>query len=335
MTYRLYGALASPYSVKMRALLRYRRIPHVWIEDVHRRQQALGEVRVPVIPVLEYPDGRFANDSTPLIFDLEKQHAGRSVVPPDPAFAFVACLIEDFADEWLTKPMFLYRWRAEIDQKQLGDWLIFDSYGAFGDAQREAAAKIRERQVSRLPMVAGPPDNAALIEKSTKAVLAALEAQMAKGWFLFGSRPSLAEFALFGQLKQLATDPTPQSLMRAQFPLTYRWLDHVEDLSGVEGEWQDGGDLSAGARSLLAVVGEVYLPFLAANDAAVEAGADQVDLTAMGERYTQAPFKFQAKCLAALRERHAALGDVDRGRVDLWFEEAGTSPAPSYLKGRG
>ena len=331
MTYRLFGALASPYSVKMRALLRYRRIPHVWIEEAHRRQQALGEVRVPVIPVLEYPDGRFANDSTPLIFDLEKRHAGRSVIPADAAFAFVACLMEDFADEWLTKPMFLYRWRAENDQKQLADWLIFDSYGAFGEAQREAAAQIRERQVSRLPMVAGPPDNAALVEKSTKAVLEALEAQMANGWFLFGSRPSLAEFALFGQLKQLATDPTPQALMRAQFPLTYRWLDHIEDLSGIEGEWQEGGDLSVGAQQLLAVAGEVYLPFLVANAAAIESNANRVDLIAMGERYAQDPFKFQAKCLVALQERYAALGDADRGRVERWFAEAGTSPAPLEL----
>ena len=54
-------------------------------------------------------------DSSPIIRRLEVEHAGRSVIPADPAMAFLDELIEDYADEWLTKAMFHYRWAYQDD----------------------------------------------------------------------------------------------------------------------------------------------------------------------------------------------------------------------------
>ena len=56
-------------------------------------------------------------DSTPIIRRLEAEYPGRSVIPDDPAIAFINYLLEDYGDEWLPKAMFHYRWyyAADID----------------------------------------------------------------------------------------------------------------------------------------------------------------------------------------------------------------------------
>lgn len=318
--YTLYGALASPYSMKMRALLRYRRIPFLWKYGAET-QTALSKVKVPVIPVLEMPDGSFGNDSTALIYDLEQRHPERSAVSPDPALAFLAHLIEDFADEWLTKPMFGYRWLAEIDQVQMSRWLAFDNLKGGGIETSQANAKMfRERQVGRMAIVGCTAENFPLIEATTRDVLSALEDHVTEEFFLFGSRPSLAEFGLFGQLSQLGVDPTPQAMMRRDFPYTYRWLDHIDDLSGVEGDW--AAEPGNAALQIAEIAGEVYAPFLEANAAALDSGEDAFAIEVRGMPYSQGTFKYQAKCLADLRQRYGDLSPEDRARVDGWIGEA-------------
>lgn len=323
--YILHGALGSPYSLKIRAVLRARRIAHIWSHGGASHGRAVAQVKAPVIPVLEYPDGQFANDSTPLIYDLEARHPDRSIVPPDPGQAFLAHLIEDFADEWLTKAMFGYRWLEEVDQLQMSQWLAFDVFKGGGAAQiAKFAAVFRERQVGRMALVGCTHGNFPLIEASTRRVLAALEAHVVNGHWLFGTRPSLAEFSLYGQLSQLGVDPTPQAMLRADYPSVFRWLLHVDDASGVDGDWQAADAPQAPVvTALLAEIGRVYGPFLLANAAALAAGEKTFRIEADGLAYEQGVFKYQAKCLDDLRARHATLDAATRARIDPLLAAAG------------
>jgi glutathione S-transferase len=323
--YIIYGALGSPYSMKMRAVLRYRRLPLFWVHGTGAMAATQGKVKAQVIPVIEYPDGRFANDSTPLIHDLEARHPERRIVPPDPAQAFLAQLIEDFADEWLTKAMFGYRWLREVDQVQMSRWLAFDAMKGGGVTASQAAAEhFRARQVGRMGLVGCTEANFPLIEASTRAVLAALEAHVTDRHCLFGTRPSLAEFGLYGQISQLGVDPTPEAMLRRDYPYTLRWLLHLDDMSGIDGDW-DAPDapLAPVVMTLLGIIGDVYFPFLLANAAAVEAGADTVSFTAMGHGFTQGSFKYQAKCLAELRTGFAALPADARARLEPLLDTTG------------
>lgn len=316
--YTIHGALGSPYSMKMRALMRYRRITHVWAHGGHVQQLAGQNGLPPVIPVIEYPDGSFKNDSTPILYDLEKRHRGRSVIPPDPAKAFIAHLIEDFADEWLTKAMFGYRWLEEVDQLQMSQWLSFDAMKGGGQETSEGMAKVfRERQVGRMKIVGCTRENFPLIESSTRKVLQALEDHVVDDHWLFGSRPSLAELGIYAQVSQLGVDPTAQGMMRADFPYTFRWLLHIDDASGIDGDWDEpSAPLKPVVLHLLAEVGRIYAPFLRGNEAAMQAGDETFRIEVDGMPYEQGTFKYQLKCLADLRARYSALPEAAKGHID-------------------
>ncbi len=323
--YTVYGGLGSPYSMKMRAVMRYRRIPHIWRQMEFGDEGVYKNVKVPVIPIFHYPDGTWKNDSTPLIFDLEARHTERSIVPGDAGDAFLACLLEDMADEWGTKAMFHYRWYRERDQKQMAEWIVFDRLKGKGRKTiLDMAAMFRERQVGRMALVGCTKENAPLIEQTAREILALFEAHVTEELYLFGSRPSLADFGWFGQLSQLAVDPTPQDLMRAEYPFTYRWLTNIDDASGVEGEWRDANaPLAPAVKGLLKLAGDVYFPFLLANAKAVADGKETFSVSLLGKPYAQGAFKYQVRCLAQLREAYARLDGPTKTKLDPLLTETG------------
>ena len=56
--YEIFGALGSPYSMKVRAALRAKRLVHTWTGmTADDRQSVMPNVRAPVIPVIRQPDG--------------------------------------------------------------------------------------------------------------------------------------------------------------------------------------------------------------------------------------------------------------------------------------
>ena len=126
---RLVGGTGSPYTQKMVALLRYRRLPYAvqWAQP-DQACDALGveKPRPIFMPTFFFEEeGKLTAqcDSTPIIRRLETMYPGRSVLPDDPALAFIDYLIEDFGDEWCTKYMFHYRWHFETDADNAGTLL--------------------------------------------------------------------------------------------------------------------------------------------------------------------------------------------------------------------
>ncbi len=322
--YLLIGMPASPYSLKMRALMRYRRLDFVWEMGSPRTGHRQIDVKPPLIPILRLPeDESYHVDSTPLAHLLEERHPGqRSVLPTDPVLGFLNHLIEDLADEWLTKAMFHYRWAYDRCIDYCGRWLAGDMLAAGAEGDLETLARgISTRQIERLPLVGCTPENAPAIEGSYLRLIDIMERHLAAQPYLFGSRPALADFALFGQLQQLAIDPVPAEIMRNQAQGLYDWLRRTDDASGVEGEW--ASEPAATIGELLRLAGEIYFPFLRANAEAFSNGSETMSLKINGQPFSQGTFKYQVRCYERLRALYQVLDPATQDGLGPLLEESG------------
>jgi glutathione S-transferase len=330
--YTIVGAPGSPYSRKLRAVLRYRRIPHTWVHRGSPEAHGLPRPRVDLLPQLLLPgaDGALeaCTDSTPLIRRLEALAPGRTVVPPDPVVAFLDALVEDFADEWLTKAMFHYRWAFAPDVAKAAALLPRWSRTDVSEAKARALGRaFSERQIGRLGVVGSNSTTGPVIEASYRRLLALLDRHLEASRFGFGARPAASDFALYGQLTQLAAfDPTPAAIALELAPRVVAWVDVVEDLSGLEprdADWCPRDALPGTLRALLAEIGRTYAPFLLANAAAVASRAERVTCEIDGRHWEQQPFPYQAKCLTWLREARDALAPADRAAADEFLAGTG------------
>jgi len=316
------GSPGSPYTRKMLAVLRFRRIPYRYLQA---DSGDLPKPKVGLIPVFYFPDssGELVAevDSTPIIRRLEIEYPGRSVIPEDPAVAFIDYLLEDYGDEWLTKAMFHYRWYYQADIDMAGSILPHYADVSQSDAVMSQMKQLfAERQISRLYVVGSNDTTAPVIEESYQRFLACLNQHLKDYPFIMGNRPGSADFGCLGQLTQLTQfDPTPTKVAVSGFPRVHAWVSKMEDLSGTEvanDGFVDADDFPVSLTELLAELGRTYVPVMLANSAALEAGQETVETRVEGKPWVQEPFPYQAKCLQWLRIEYAKLDSEDRQRVD-------------------
>ncbi|WP_300529432.1 glutathione S-transferase N-terminal domain-containing protein [Maricaulis sp.] len=321
----LLGAPGSPYTRKMLALMRYRHIPYrvLW-GGRHADLTGYPMPKVQLLPTFYFPDsngGREAVvDSTFILRRLEQDYPGRSAIPGEAGLAFLDYLIEDFADEWLTKAMFHYRWSHQADIDNAGPLLTFWHNPQLGeDDARGFSDFISKRQIERLHVVGSNETTAATIEASFKRFIPILSQLIETQGYVLGARPSAAGFALYGQLTQLAlVDPTPAALLNGASPRLRAWVDRVDDLSGLDVDangWLPLSQASPALEPLLQEIGRVYVPIMLANADAITRGEDRFSTRIDGREWTQPVFAYQAKCLAWMRQEYAALDDTARREI--------------------
>lgn len=331
--YQIYGGPASTYSLKIRAVFRYLRLPHTWMVpmDGFTGAGGLGEgapgstlaaAGKGVVPVVRFPDGSYHADSTPMMYHLSELAPERTLIHPHAGISLLSHLIEEMADEYLPLFFFYYRWTTDADwcgRRQMIGW-----NGAMTDAELEPLARaFTQRQQAQLGATASlPPEQ---VQRDYETVLAALEGQLQKSLFFFGSRPSLAEFGLHGQLTQYAADPFVSRVMKDKAVRVFQWGQLMDDLSGFEGEWAEPEDcLTEELGRVIASLAQGYFTMMAS----IRQTVDLSDLSGAlnGPRY-------RIKCLLALKAELAGLTEEDRNLIRPILEANGAWDALQFAPG--
>lgn len=343
----LHGLDLSYFTGKLQAYLRYIALPHRFAEmDVAAMRRAARHTGMAQMPALELADGRWMTDSTAIIAWIEARRdptEGRLVIPRDGVASFFSRLVEDYADEWLWRPALHYRWSYEKDARLMG-WRIASEMMRDVKAPLlvRRALIIRRQRAKYLTGDGVTASTRAHIESIYINNLRWLEAILEVRPYLWGDRPTLADFGYFASMfRHFSLDPTPARIMRDTAPNVYAWTAR---LWAARASRTPPGAVSgpppADWSPIIADIGRSYLPYLAANARAAASGTDRFDVTlGDGAEYAALPVnRYRIAQLDRLQKAFEALPDADQAVVRARLEADGawdplwavTHPASDY-----
>ncbi len=317
----IYGNEMSPYSIKLRAFLRYKNIPFEWRNRATHEDEFKAHAKLPIIPLLLLPDGTALQDSTPIMDHLETHYPNPPQHPADPELRFLSILLEEFGDEWLNKIMFHFRWYAAVDQQNAAH-ILARSFApeAPSDMIDQSAEMVRAHMSGRGHFVGSSAETAPLIETYFHDIMGLLETHLAARPYLFGGTPMAGDFGIAAQIYEMVLDTTAGGHLRARYPQCLSYALRMHDPLP-RGAFESWADLAPTLEPLLQNIGAYFLPWSRANRDALAAGDDQFSVTLGDARYVQAPQKYHARSLSVLEEKYAA--DPHRDVVAPILEKAG------------
>ncbi len=319
--YLVYGLERSYFTRKMTGYLDYKGIPWRWRRAAMMNPRLHAAGWTGGMPAIECPDGQFMWDTTAMILHLEERFPERSVLPADPVQRMLCWLIEDMSDEWLYRVAVGSRWHYPENSLAGGFELARDftheAPATADEAHRFLGAYVR----SGCPGLGVTAFTiGAWVEEVLRPWTRVLAAHFEHHPFLFGNRPSLADFAIFGgSMAHFATDPVCRRWADADAPAYIKHQQRLLEIDACEsGDWLEPGDMP---ETLLAIAGDaarLYLPWLVAATGTNAAQAEVRFASGTSAAITVTPFLREAQAL--LLGRYVALRSP---AVDAILEQAG------------
>ncbi|MEM7284880.1 MAG: glutathione S-transferase C-terminal domain-containing protein [Actinomycetota bacterium] len=328
--YRVHGLTRSYFTRKVTGYLDY--TDRAWRLEpggVNDNEEATAAGWNGGMPVIFRPDGTPMWDSTSVIAHLDTHpeiDPRRRAIPDDPTLRFLAYFLDDFSDEWFYRPAVGSRWSYPANTVTAG-WQIAQELAT---GRGVPAAVMREMVVATmtgsLPKLGVTEHNVdAWMNQVFVRWLEALEPHLSATGYLLGSRPSVADFAMFGaNVAHFVGDPYCRELADEHGPATVAHTDRlVAPQYQTFGDWLDPDDLPDTLIAVLAEAGRHYLPWVA--EATVE-GAATVELTpGVTAEIATTPFLDQARGIMLARyvaDRSPVLDDIlDRAGVLAYYAD--------------
>jgi glutathione S-transferase len=305
MSYRLFGAETSAYSTKMRSYLKYKAFAFDWVPRTAETEDELKRVsRFGTLPVLVTASGFAVHDTTPMMEALEADSPEPSATPADAATAFLACVLEEYADVWLAKAAFHYRWTRKKDQRLAAQRSIEEYYPAGAPGERKATEDLAiETMTGQLKTMQLDGDLGPVVEKSFKKFIKLLDDHLKKHLFIFGDRPSIADFAIAGQLIQMMKDPTPAKIIEKDGEFVAKWCEFMSAPTA-SGPFAALDDLKETLAPIFADdLAAFFLPWAAENLESSLASAETFPVTLGKDTLQLAPLRSAARSFRELRRK--------------------------------
>ncbi len=326
--YRVYLMDVSYFSGKLEAYLRYKEIPF------QRVEAGTSELLDPIythtglmkVPVVECANGQWLKDTTPMLYWFDRHYPRQPIIPSDPYVHFLSKLVEDYADEWLWRPALYYRWMFPQDFRLMGDriarevmsnWPIPRLVGwYFG--KRQQAIQVRGEGVR--------PHNEEYVKNTYLNNIKHLQSILDETPYLLGEHPTLVDFGYFASMfRHFGLDPTPARIMRERAPAVYEWLARLWNAKASRhpGEQKIGDFSHPGWDWIFKDIGEVYLPYLAANALAWREQRKHFDYKVPAVAFPKLPVsQYRVWCRGELQRAYAALPEAVRERVRARLQPA-------------
>jgi len=324
---KIYGSRVSYYTGKLEAYLRYKGVPYTLhgmpYDKADELKEKVGSIQMPIV---DREDGRWMSDTTPILFELEKELPEDPILPDDPVVAFIAMLMEDYADEWLWRSAMHYRWSYRYSRELLSNILVDEISTPVPFPRFIVRRMIRRRQIKYFTKRDGvTPTTWKHVEQGYLNALDGLTKILEQRPYLLGTKPSLADFGFMAPMfRHFSQDPDPEEIMRTRAPLVYEWVARMWSAHRTP----DGTfifKITEELTPLLKEICETHLQQLASNAAAYDAGQARFEMAVQGCQYRDMPVsRYRVYCLERLREHYQALDAAGQDAVKslLHYPEA-------------
>ncbi len=316
--FTVYGVKVSYFCGKLETYLRQKGLAYEHVPLHPNIRKVLEKVGTSQVPALELPDGRWATDTTPIIEHLETVYPKPTMIPSDPAVAFLAWLVEDYADEYLWRPAMHYRWSYEHDRTLLSRKIVDEVVHHVRAPRFLKLRRVTKRQLGGFVKGDGVTDETREhVEQGYFHALDAMVGVLRKRPYLLGESPSIADIGMMGPMfRHFGQDPTPEEIMRERAPEVYEWVARMWNARDEDREPVFPASLPDDLEPLMRELCETHLVQLRENAQAFTRGAKHFDAEIQGCRYRALPVsRYRVWCLERLRERFAALTADDMARV--------------------